>query len=204
MSDQRSRILKKVAYDLSLDYKEEGTQELLPFLEDFRLFRRGRRKRLLHLMEELHPMLDYKVHLFDYRFQVGRSNHRRVYNQTVFFIRSKKLGLPAFHMRPESLFHNLGEWLRLRSDIDFSDFPAFSRQYELQGEDEDYIRSSMKEEVLRFFTQQKNWYLEGVNYYMILYKKNKLIPAQEIREFYKVGLYLSKILEAQDLGLSHE
>ncbi|HKK73595.1 MAG TPA: hypothetical protein VJ953_00875 [Saprospiraceae bacterium] len=204
MSNQRSRIIKKIAYDLSLDYKAEATQQLLPFLEDFELFRRGRRRRLLHVMEEVHPMMDYKLQIFDYKYYRGRSNHRRVFYQTVFFIRSKKLGLPAFHMRPESILHNLGEWLRLRSDIDFSDFPKFSKQYELQGADEDYIRATMNEEVLSFFTEQKNWHLEGVNYYLILYKKNRLISAQDMKEFLRVGLYLAKILEVKDLGLSYE
>lgn len=204
MADQRSKVLKKLAYHLSLSYREKATDALLPYLEDFQLFRRGRRKELLNVLEEVHPMLEYRLHLFDYQFYRGRGKHRRIHKQTVFFIRSRKLGLPAFHMRPESILHNLGEWLRLRRDIDFSDFPQFSKQYELQGADEDYIRATMTEEVLHFFTEHKNWHLEGVNYYLILYKKNRLIPASEIKDFLRVGLYLAKILEAKDLDLSYE
>lgn len=201
MADQRTRSLKNVALQLSLDYQEEDTDKLLPFLEDFRLFRNGRRKRIQHVLTEEHPMLDYRLYIFDYKFIRGSGKSRRVYFQTVFFIRSKKLGLPAFNMRPESILHSLGEWLRLRSDIDFSDFPNFSKQYELQGEDEDYIRATMNEQVLRFFTDNKNWSLEGVNYYLIFYKKNRLIPAQEIKEFHRIGMYLAKLLEAEDLGI---
>lgn len=204
MLDNRSRHLRQLSYELELDYVEEAGEQLLPFLKDFQLFRRGRQQQLLHALEERHPMLDYRLHIFDYKYQRGRRKERRVYYQTVFFIRSKKLGLPAFQMRPASLLDHLAQWMRLRQDIDFSEFPEFSRQYELRGEDEDYIRASMNERVLEFFTEHKNWHLEGVNYYLIFYKKNRLVPVQEIRSFYQIGHYLAKLLEAKDLGLSYD
>lgn len=201
MADYRSQSLKKVAYQLSLDYSEESTDKLLPFLEGFRLFSGGRRKRIEHVLTYEHPMLDYRSYIFDYKFIRGSGKSRRVYYQTVFFIRSKKLGLPAFYMRPESILHSIAEWLKLRSDIDFEDYPEFSKQYELQGDDEDYIRATMNEKVLRFFSENKNWSLEGVNYYLIFYKKNRLIAPQEIKEFHRIGMFLAQVLEAEDLGI---
>jgi hypothetical protein len=134
MADQRSKVLKKLAYHLSLSYQEKATDALLPYLEDFQLFRRGRRKELLNVLEEVHPMLEYRLHLFDYQFYRGRGKHRRIHKQTVFFIRSRKLGLPAFHMRPESILHNLGEWLRLRRDIDFLTFRSFQSNMNYKGQ----------------------------------------------------------------------
>lgn len=200
MANYRSESLKKIAYDLPLSYQEEDPNTLLPFLEDFRLFRRGRRKRIQNLLTYQHPMLDYQAHIFDYRFKTGAGNSTRHHLQTVFFIRSKKLGLPAFLLRPESIFHKFGEFLKLRKDIDFEAFPEFSKQYELRGEDEDYIRASMNKQALHFFTINKNWTLEGVNYYLIFYKKNRIIPASKIKDFYQKGLHLAQILEAEDLS----
>jgi hypothetical protein len=201
MANYRSESIKKVAYELSLDYQEQDENRLLPFLEDFKLFRRGRRKKIRNLMSYRHPMLEFQAHIFDYRFKIGAGNTTRYYHQTVFFIRSKKLGLPAFFLRPESLFHKFGEFLQLRKDIDFEAFPDFSKQYELNGNDEDYIRATMNDQVLHFFTVNKNWTLEGVNYYLIFYKKNRIIPASKIKDFYQKGLHLANILEAEDLGI---
>lgn len=201
MANYRSESLKKIAYELPLSYQEEDPNALLPFLEDFRLFRRGRRKKIDNLLTYQHPMLDFQAHIFDYRFKTGGGNSTRHHLQTVFFIRSKKLGLPAFFLRPESIFHKFGEFLKLRKDIDFEAFPEFSKQYELQGADEDYIRAMMSDQVFHFFTINKNWSLEGVNYYLIFYKKNRIIPASKIKDFYEKGLHLAHILEAEDLSL---
>jgi len=199
MSTSRERQLKKIAYELNLRYTPVATQNLLPYLKDFRLFKRGARRKIRNVLYEEHPLLDYKLHVFDYYFVVGSGNSRKSYKQTVFFIQSKKLGLPEFWMQPEHFFHKIGEYLNLSKDIDFETHPEFSNQYRLKSTDEDYLRATMKEEILHFFTINKQWYLEGVNYFMIFYKKNEIIPGDRIKDFYKSGLELARMLEANDL-----
>lgn len=201
MNNQRAEAMKNVAFDLSLDYIDKDTKLLLPLLKGFRLFRYGRRKSIRNILYHQDPMLEFKLYIFDYRYVVGSGNNRRVFNQTVFFIQSKKLGLPEFWMKPENFFHKIGEFLKLSQDIDFVDYPQFSKQYRLKGEDEDYIRASMNDQVLHFFTINKNWSLEGVNYYMAFYKKNRIIAPAMIKDFYKKGVHLAKLLEADELGL---
>lgn len=204
MSTKRSRQLKNVAYELELQYIPEATEILLPFLLDFKLFDRGKSKRIRNVLYQEHPMLEFRLHIFDYHFRMGSGNTQHDYKQTVFFLRSKKLGLPQFWMKPEQFFHKVGEFLRLTSDIDFEEHPDFSKQYRLKSTDEDYLRATMDDDILHFFTINKSWCLEGVNYYLVFYKNDKLISPDEIVDFYQKGLHLAKLLEAEDPLASSE
>ena len=200
MAEYRKQAMQQVAFDLSLNFQEEGTDALMPYLSGFKLFRRGRRQKITNILSYQDQMLEYQAYIFDYRYSVGSGKDRRTLHQTVFFIQSKKLGLPEFWMQPEKFFHKIGEYLGLTQDIDFTDYPEFSKHYRLKGEDEDYIRATMDDQLLHFFTINKNWYLEGVNYYMIFYKKNRIIAPAKIKDFYGKGLHLARLLEAEELG----
>ena len=144
---------------------------------------------MLHNKGYEHP--DFRV--FDYSYVIGAGNNTRRINQTVFFVHSKELNLPQLLMKPEHFFHRIGEWLGMQ-DIDFEEYPKFSRQYLLQGEDEEWIRASMPDELLRFFTIEKKWTLEGLNYYLIFYRRNRLLPPKQVRQFYHRGLETCKML----------
>lgn len=193
MLKHRTHKMSKTAFDLKMEFHQRDDWGLLALLKGFQLFSQGRSRRISNIMQYRDDFLDLQTYIFDYRFVRGRGKHRKSYNQTVFFIQSKKLGLPEFLMKPENFFHKIGNFLGIR-DIDFEEYPIFSEQYFLKGEDEDFIRASMNEEILKFFTIEKNWSLEGVNYYMVLYQKRKLIPPQRIRQFYQKGMDIYKML----------
>ena len=198
MSYNRAVQLKNVAYQLGMEYAPEEEWGVHTMLKDFKLFSRGRRRRITNMLYRRDGLLQLDVRIFDYRYSVRRNNHSRVFKQTVFFVQSKKLGLPQFLMKPENFFHKIGAWLGVE-DIDFERYPKFSNQYLLKGDDEDFIRSSFKEEVLQFFTIEKDWTMEGVNYFLVLYRKNRLLLPSEIISFYKKGMHLHQLLIAEGM-----
>ncbi len=85
-------------------------------------------------------------------------------------------------------------------DIDFEQYPLFSSQYLLRGDDEEYIRASFPEKALQFFTIEKNWTLEGLNYYLVLYRKNHLMLPSQVLDFYRKGMHLHHILSSERLA----
>lgn len=192
----RAFQLKSISYQLGMGYEAEDTWGLHTMLGDFTLFSRGRRRRITNMLYRRDGLLELDVRIFDYRYTVSTGNSARVFKQTVFFIQSKKLGLPQFLMKPENFFHKIGAWLGME-DIDFERYPKFSGQYLLRGDDEDYIRANFNDEVLQFFTVEKNWTMEGLNYYLILYRKNQLLLPSQIIEFYKKGMQLHRLLMAE-------
>jgi hypothetical protein len=97
-------------------------------------------------------------------------------------------------MQPENFFHKIGQKFGLQ-DIDFEEYPTFSNQYLLRGQDESLIRSTMSKDMLHFFTLEKYWSLEGMNYYFIFYKRNKILPIDQIQKLHKKGLQVFEMLQ---------
>lgn len=101
-------------------------------------------------------------------------------------------------MKPETVAHRIGEWLGLQRDIDFEEQPEFSKQNWLKGEDEDYLRATMNDSVQKFFTVEKDWSLEGCNYYLIFYRNAKLLPVETIQDLYRKGIKVCEMLYLED------
>lgn len=198
MSEKRTYWMQRLADELEMEYRGDDQWALHQLLEDFELFSRGRRRQISNMLYRRDPLLRTEVYIFDYYYRrgKGRSGDHR---QTVFFVHSKFLALPQFEMKPENLLHKIGALLGFE-DIDFEEFPEFSRRYRLKGPDESYIRASLNEKVLSFFSEEKNWYLEGINYYMIFYQKHKLLSPEEIRTFYQKGIQVFRLLAESGKG----
>jgi hypothetical protein len=192
MNSARGHELENVAYRLGMEYQYGEEWGIMPYLQDFNLFRIGRGRKITHMLYTQDEWLESRVFVFDYVYRSGKN--RRKHYQTVFFVESKDLGLPQFFLKPEHFFHQVGELLGLTQDIDFEEHPEFSKRYWLKGDDEDYIRHTFNKKVRHFFTVEKNWSLEGINYYMIFYKRGRLLPAKDIKEFYEKGMALVKML----------
>ena len=193
MSSSRTQQLRHIAYHLKMDFHSEEEWGEINYLKDFRLFRSGRRKEITNIFQKRDEFLDLEASIFDYKYVRGGGKNRKTIKQTVFFVKSKRLGLPHFLMKPETFFHRIGTYLGMQ-DIDFEEYPTFSQNYLLQGEDEEYIRATMDDEVLKFFSVEKDWSVEGVNYYLIIYKKNKLLAPRRIKHLYQKGMDIYKLL----------
>ncbi len=190
----RAAQLEEVAFDLGMQFQSKDDWGLLRLLKDFHLFKQGSRKRIEHILHQKDGMLESELHIFDYQYTISSGKSSVTYKQTVFFMQSKQLGLPQFLMKPEHFFHRIGEWLNLTKDIDFEEFPQFSKQYWVKSDNEDYLRASVNEPFLKFFTIEKNWQLEGLNYYLLFYKKHELLPPAQIKDFYQKGMKICEML----------
>lgn len=195
----RASKIRALASHLDMQYFPTDEWGMMALLRDFRLFKRGRKKKIENVMRRVDPMLETEVNIFDYRYTVSNGKSAKTFKQTVYFVRSKNLALPEFLMKPENILHQIGEWLNFTQDIDFEDFPEFSQQYLLQGEDEDYIRHKMTPQVLKYFTVERDWTLEGVNYFMIFYQNRKQMQPNEIRTFYRKGMSVFSMLKEKEL-----
>lgn len=191
----RTLAMKRLAMELNVQFQPTDEWGLRSQLGDFRLFRRGISRRITNHLRSRDEMLETDFHLFDYRFKVSTGKSSKTYQQTVFFVDSRRLALPEFTMKPENFLHYIGDLLGFK-DIDFEEFPKFSSNYYLKGDDEEYIRASLPTAFLRFFSEEKNWYLEAVNYYLIFYRVDHQIPLKDLRTFYQKGVKVFGMLAA--------
>jgi len=182
----RAEAMEKVARQLGMTYTAKDEYGYKSLLADFKLFQKGTSKKIINLLHKKEEGFELEIFIFDYHYVISSGKSSVKYKQTVFFIKSKKLGLPQFSLQPEHFFHRIGTYLGMQ-DIDFESHPEFSDQYLLKGEDEDLIREKLDENFRSFFTIEKNWTLEGIGYFMVFYANKKLLPPEEITDFYAKG-----------------
>ncbi len=194
---ERTQIMRALAHEMSLEF-EEANNDILPYLEEFSLFKKGKRKEIRNLMKSKDQWMTSDFYVFDYYYQVKNGKNHRKFSTTVFFANSKRLALPEFLLRPENLFHNLIQYMGFQQDIDFEEHPEFSENYLLQGDDEAYIRNSFDETVLKYFTVNQNWTLEGVNYYLVFYKNKQLLPPHKMARFIQKSIDIFQMLRLEE------
>ncbi len=195
---ERTEQLRAAAFELGMDFEEKDEYRMIALLRDFKLFRTGGRKTISNILTKTSSLMEEKINVFDYRYTISTGKSSHTYHQSVFFIQSKQLAMPQMLLKPEHFFHKIGAWLGMQ-DIDFEEHPEFSDRYLLQGEDEDRIRRTMSNEaVMRFFTVEKNWHLESIGFFLILYQDKKLIMPSHIKTLYGKGMKLYEQLKTEE------
>ncbi len=192
--NRRTKEMEETASMLGMDYQEKDEYGMLSLLKDFKLFKKGTSKRINHIIRSKDLVEGLDISIFDYRYTISTGKSAHTYHQTVFFVQSKDLELPEFYMKPEHFFHKVAAYLGWE-DIDFESHPTFSDQYHLKGDDEESIRKMMNEEVLHFFTIEKEWSLEGIGYFLIFYRNKKRLSKEEIKEFCNKGIHITQFLK---------
>ncbi len=171
---------------LEWSFRENDEWGLIKMLLDFKLFNKGHRRKICPLIVFDKGDLEYTC-VFDYAYTISSKNSSHTYRQTVYFRYSKALALPHFVMVPEKWYHRVGIYFGMQ-DINFEEYPTFSRNYLLKGTDEDYIRHHFNHpDLVRFFDNQAFYSMEGMNYLLVLYKNNVLLSKAQIVKLVRVG-----------------
>lgn len=183
---KREGEFESCAKDLKWSYLDKDESGLIKMLLDFKLFKKGHRKKICPVILIEEDDLEYTC-VFDYAYTISANNSSKTYRQTVYFRYSKELALPHFVMVPEKWYHRLGTYFGMQ-DIDFFQYPEFSHNYLLQGNDEHYIRHHFEHpELIKFFDKQDFYSMEGMNFLLILYVHNVLLPKQQIMQLVRIG-----------------
>lgn len=80
-------------------------------------------------------------------------------------------------------------------DIDFEEFPKFTRKFTLRGPDEDAIREFMSPELLRFFEREDAYHIESTGHELVIFKTfMRISTAREIEDMLAFSERLSELL----------
>ena len=184
--DRRKAEFEACANSLGWTYNETDEWGTIKWLLDFKLFRIGHRQKVSPIIIHEGDDLGFTCS-FDYIYTISTGKSNYTFRQTVYFRYSKALALPHFVMVPEKWYHRVGTYFGMQ-DIDFVQYPTFSKNYLLKGEDEDYIRYHFDNpDLIRFFDRQGFYSLEGMNYLMILYVHNVVLPKEQILQMINIG-----------------
>ena len=90
------------------------------------------------------------------------------------------LPIPDFALEPEGLWSKFSE-LSGAKDIDFMQYPEFSKKYFLRGENDAAIREFFTDPVIRFFENREEMHVECHKHKLLIYKKRDLLEVSEIQ-----------------------
>jgi hypothetical protein len=191
MERNRTENFKAIASKLGMEFHAEGMDSVHKDHHHLRLFQRGRGQKLRNLLRTHQD--NTIVAVFDYQFTIGGDGggESHTHHQTVFSFSSSNLELPAFALRPEHVFHKIGNIFGF-TDINFEGHPTFSRQYLLKGADEQAIRGFFTPDRIQYLESQKGICMEAEKNCLIYYRASRRVKADDLHTFITEGIEISK------------
>ncbi|MDH5588751.1 MAG: hypothetical protein OEZ65_13015 [Gemmatimonadota bacterium] len=184
-AERRATALAAAAERLGFSYRPLGPDHLHETLAHFHLFSQGRDRAVENHLSG--STGDIEVQCFDYRYTTGGGKNSRTYRQSVILFRWPVLDLPEFVLRPENIFHKIGQVFGYQ-DIDFDHHPAFSEAYLLRGSDERGVRSVFTDEVIAHFKGLTRASAEGRGSELVFYRHGKRAEPAALDSFLQEGI----------------
>lgn len=181
---KRTEVLQAFAASLKFSFSPDSNDSLPALQDRFHLFSQGHARKMSNVMRGSANGID--VTLFDYRYTTGSGKSSSTWNQTVILFQSGLLQLPAFTLRPESVFHRIKQAFGY-PDIDFDTHPEFSKQYLLQGADGNGVRALFSDALLAHFAQSKGVSAEGIGDQLLYCRVSKRVPPEALKVFMQEG-----------------
>ena len=181
---KRTEQFALISAELKLNFFPKGSTSLFERLKPFHLFSKGWSRKIKNLMEGEANKVELAI--FDYQYTTHGGQHPQTHRQSLLFIRSPKLNLPDFSLRPENVFHKIGSAFGDK-DIDFETHPIFSKSYLLRGDNEAAIRGLFKNELLNFIQSQQKISIEGSSDQLIFYRHKNRVKPEEVESFMEEG-----------------
>ena len=133
---------------------------------------------------------DTDAFIFDYHYQSNTPSMiswRTNTSQTVIafkICRKDGFQLPQFTCKQERFYHIFADIFSLK-DIDFEQYPEFSKTYRLIGEDGDSIRKIFNETVIRQLEAviKQRWHVDAAGEWLIIHRYNKIIKPKDCPRF---------------------
>lgn len=148
----------ELASEMDLDYIKNGKNEIRDLASPFSLYRK------MKIVDSVvsGSISGYKFKLIDYSIERPHGLVL-VENRATCIIVTTDLNMPDFSMEVEQDYNLLSEISNNLKDIDFEKHPDFSDYYLLRGENEQWIRSFFKPEMIGFFENNKDFLVEVKN-----------------------------------------
>jgi hypothetical protein len=176
MGKKRTQELYAIAQELKLQFFPKGDARIAPLLANLEFFHYGTNCKITNLMhgQIARGRKSVTVAIFDYLFMVGNNrtdtsinisddsasiestndNDRECFIQTVIVFYDETIHIPAFNLRPENFMDKIGNVVGFQ-DINFVDFPVFSKRYRLDADRVDEVRDLFAPNLLKFYEGHK-------------------------------------------------
>ncbi|WP_310488628.1 hypothetical protein, partial [Chamaesiphon sp. VAR_69_metabat_338] len=153
---KRIAAIQALANELKFQYFPKGDASIEPLLSNLDFFQHGRWREITHLLkgQVKRKGKSVTVAIFDYRYSVSRAEDVPSFFLTALVFYDESLNLPGFELRREHLMDKMANVMGSQ-DINFADFPTFSKRYRLMGAMPDRIRAIFQPNIIKFYEREK-------------------------------------------------
>ena len=120
-----------------------------------------------------------RIDVSDMTLTMGAMQDKEDIHVTVIHMSEIEARIPDFSLEPEDLFSKFSELVGA-VDIDFKEFPMFSKKYFLRSENEQAVRDFFAEPIMRFLENREAMHIECHKHKLLFYKKRDLMDTHEI------------------------
>ena len=146
---RRREALEQYCLVRGYRFERERPGAEAPLAEAFGIFGQGRSRRWRATISGAVGGRPFTA--FEYSYVTGGGKESNRHRLMVLLWESPDANLPRFSLVPEGFFRRLAQRFGMQ-DFDFVDDPAFSRAYQLQGDDEAAVRALFTPARRAFFT----------------------------------------------------
>jgi hypothetical protein len=182
---KRTEAMRALAESLEMEFEAEKFHPSKLGIDGIDLFEKGRSQKVINLIKGTFE--DTNTFIFDYHYLTGGGKNSAKYLQTViaFKIRSKYgFKLPQFTCKPERFYHRFADVFGFK-DIDFEEYPVFSKAYRLNGDRGDTVRKIFNETVIRKLEAEskQRWNVDGSGEWLVIHKNDRIIEPEDCPKF---------------------
>ena len=185
LQKKRTESLRKAAEEHGLSFSAECEPE---FEEEVMksgidLFLYGHSREIRNIIHNMN-MPYAEMNIFDYSYTTGSGKNRTVHNYTCALAKyDAKTEFPHFSLVPENFFNRLADRLFEHRDINFENYPVFSKKYLLRGNDEEAVRRLFSPSVLSSMEIKNNLSIFASGRYVLYCSSAVFIKADKIEAF---------------------
>ena len=187
--------MRTVAGEIKMSFSPKGDNAPQVPIKDFFLFSLGAVRSMKNVMNR--NFNGANVSIFDYNYYDRFTS----FTQTVILFVSPDLQIPHFSLVPRRppAAARLNTYSPRNQAVEYDLLPGFSDEYELVGQDENELRKVITEELISYYENNIGLYTEGDGDQVIFYRLSEIVSPSNIREFFKEGCHVFKLLTGKEL-----
>lgn len=188
---KRQEDLKKLSVDFSWNYDPSKSLQLM-HLKNFVFFK-------IKKINFIHNQLsnsDGSFKVLDVDYSEGELITRKVTKATLLTVALQR-EIPKFTLDREGLLEIIYQIAGF-DDIDFDEYPDFSKRFYLLGEYPEKIKLFFTKEMILFFESNPYYHLESNGSSLLLFNKERVASVKEVKELIDYGTRLQRIISDID------
>jgi hypothetical protein len=178
---RRQQQLKNLAAENGWTYRSEMDWDNSS-LQNFLFFNHRPLEYKENVINGTFEDLDVRWEIADITFDEGALSATEVYHSTV-EVMHLPFSLPTFTLEKEGKLDKVFDIVRRfvgRIDIDFEEYPDFSKHFLLEGPDEEAIRKLFRPSLLQFLQENEIYHIESAENKLLIFRKLRLSKTEEV------------------------